>query len=972
MQKEFETLYKKLNPAQKEAVDSIEGPVMVVAGPGTGKTQILTLRIANILRRTDTEPDNILALTFTESASYSMRKRLAEIIGSPAYRVAIFTFHSFCNDVIRRYPEEFSRIIGSTNITEVEQIQILEQSISSLPLTLLRPFGDTFHYLRPILGAINELKREDIDVEEFEDRIAKQEKDLRSRTDVYYETGPHKGKMRAGFREIKKEIQKNTELARVYRAYEEELRRQKLYDYTDMIVEVIKALKSNQDLLLALEEQYQYILADEHQDANSAQNKLLELLSSFHENPNLFIVGDERQAIFRFQGASLDNFHYFKKRHSTAKLIHLEVSYRSTQTILDSARSLIEKNIAKTSGSNPNLKAHFKEAGEKIALFEFSKPDVEYYFLAKDISARIAGGVSPSQIAVLFRDNKDAFPIAAVLEKTDIPFVIESEQNVLKDPDIQKLLLIFRTVEQFGSDELFLKALHIDFLNTEPLDIYKLVTRSQAKRMSVLDIARSSGELERLELKTADAIHAFYRSVASWTKDAKNKSFIEFFESVVRDSGFLHSLLSRNAAIEKMDKLNGLFDEIKATVENHKNYGLEEFIEYLDMWEQHGILIKQHASGQFATSVRLMTAHKSKGLEFEYVYVVNAFDGHWGNRRRGKRFLLPQRMSWLSDPLEEIKNNDDERRLFYVVLTRAKKGVLVTHSRESVNKTQQLPSQFISEINPQFLEKKDVQSIEDEFLENREALFASKVPRGPDMKDREFLRELFLYRGFSVTALNNYATCPWRYFYNNLLRIPKAPTKQQMYGTAAHAALKDFFDKYREGEELKKAFLLTVFAAHLNQQPLQEKDFKEAEARGRKALGGYYDAYRSTWERNSINELNVGAILLTPEIKLTGKLDKVEILSLKNDVNVVDYKTTKPKSRNVIEGKTRNATGDFKRQLVFYNILLNHYGNGKYTMVSGEIDFIEPNDRGIYKKEQFTISKDGPLRVRWPGNHTQS
>ncbi|MEK7513136.1 MAG: UvrD-helicase domain-containing protein, partial [Patescibacteria group bacterium] len=284
----FESLYARLNHAQKEAVDAIEGPVMVVAGPGTGKTQVLTLRIANILRLTDVEPKNILALTFTESAAISMRRRLAEIVGSPAYSVVISTFHGFCNDIIKNYPEEFPRIVGSEHITEVDQIAVVEDILRGAALVELKPFGDPFYYLRSIAARINTLKREGVDAGRFQEIVKEERKAFDALPEKLHGNGAHAGNMKGEFRRLLRKIEKNRELALVYAEYERRLAESRRYDYNDMIMEVLRALERNENLLLAFQEQHQYLLVDEHQDTNNAQNRIMELLASFHENPNLF------------------------------------------------------------------------------------------------------------------------------------------------------------------------------------------------------------------------------------------------------------------------------------------------------------------------------------------------------------------------------------------------------------------------------------------------------------------------------------------------------------------------------------------------------------------------------------------------------------------------------------------------------------------------------------------------------------
>ena len=266
-----------------------------------------------------------MALTFSGSAAFEMRNRLVEIIGTPAFRVEIATFHSFSNDVIKNYPDEFSQLLSSENITETQQIELLEKLIETLNLKLLRPFGDPLYYLKDILGAINDLKKEGVFPKKLRDGIENQKKDFEKIDDLYHGKGKYKGEMKGKYVDIKKDIEKLEEFLLVFDSYQKALAAGKKYDFNDMLLEVVKALESNKSLLLRLQEKYQYILVDEHQDTNAAQNKLIELLLNFYENPNIFVVGDEKQAIYRFAGASLENFLYFRKIYPAVKLINLQL-----------------------------------------------------------------------------------------------------------------------------------------------------------------------------------------------------------------------------------------------------------------------------------------------------------------------------------------------------------------------------------------------------------------------------------------------------------------------------------------------------------------------------------------------------------------------------------------------------------------------------------------------------------------------
>src|SRR3989344_2326114 len=473
----FDKLYTELNKEQQSAVDAIEGPVMVIAGPGTGKTQILTLRVANILKETQVEPENILALTFTESGVAAMRKRLVEIIGSPAYRVAIATFHGFANDIIQHHPEFFPRIIGAEASTEMEQIDAMRDVIDTAPVKILKPFGDRYHYVKPARSGIKDLKKEGLSPEDFSEIIQKEKKDFEAIDDLYYDKGAHKGKMKGKYQEMRDDIERNAELAVLYARYQQELAKRRRYDYEDMLTELRNALITNEGLLLMLQEKYQYFLIDEHQDTNTAQNKILELLASFHDNPNVFIVGDEKQAIYRFQGASLENFNYFKKIYPSAKLISLTENYRSTQMILDAAGA--------------DLKAQQAYPDKPISVASYSTPDVERYAVAAHINDAIKHGTLPHEIAVFYRENREAFPLARMLGKLGIPYVIESDLDILEDQTIRKLLLLLEVVNEFGNDEKLARMLHIDFLGLDPLDVYKLIVDAAKQHSSLYDHFRS-------------------------------------------------------------------------------------------------------------------------------------------------------------------------------------------------------------------------------------------------------------------------------------------------------------------------------------------------------------------------------------------------------------------------------------------------------------------------------------------------
>ncbi len=911
---EFTKQLKILNPEQRQAVETIDGPVMVIAGPGTGKTQILTLRIANILNKTDTNPENILALTFTESATANMRRRLTSLIGTPSYYINIHTFHGFCNKLIQDYPENFPKIIGSNNANQVEQIQIVRKIIDENNFKNLKPFGNKYYYVSEILKNIRQLKGEGVNPAEF--------KKITSKTNS----------------EDAKE-EKNTErlkeLSLVYKKYQDELSKKKLYDFEDMILETIDSLKKNKDFLLDLQEKYQYILVDEHQDTNGAQNKALELLTNYDANPNLFVVGDEKQAIYRFQGASLENFLYFKEKFKKAKLVELRQNYRSTQKILDASHSLIEKNT--TVLALTRLRSDLprrSDLGDLIKIGVFETPEAEYHFITQKIKELLKQKVEASKIAILYRENKDAFSLSDFLTKQNIAHGVESDENILEDIDIKKLNILFKAIENFPSLEFFAPALHLDFLNINPLEAYQAI--------------------ESKNPNSSPAVSNLFKKLGELKKYSRNNIFVKFFEKVINDTGYLKNLLAQQNYNDKLNKLHTLFNEVKKINFANHNFSLPDYINHLEILREHNLPI-QVKSKTLPENIRLMTAHRAKGLEFDYVFIIGAYNGHWGNKRNMSHIKLPIKTSFDASTIEK---NEDERRLFYMAITRAKKEAFITYSTTSFDGKEQVPSQFINEINPSLKEEIIVKPNPEI---KKIVLVSTSNNEKPKTNEKIFVTDLFLLRGFSPTSLNNYLACPWNFFYNNLLRIPKAQANYLIYGNTKHKALQLFFDEREKNKKITYKFIIEKFIEDLRNYPLMPKDHEALLKKGIESLTAYYNFYKDSLPQKTVNEYNIKGVNLNlgkHEIKLSGKLDRLELKPNSPAVTVVDYKTGAAKSRNEILGNTKNADGNYFRQLVFYKLLLDSLPNKKYNMLAGAIDFTEPDDKNRFKREIFEISTD--------------
>jgi DNA helicase II / ATP-dependent DNA helicase PcrA len=978
---EFEALYKVLNHAQKKAVDSIEGPVMVIAGPGTGKTTILTLRIGNILKRTDTSPDSILALTFTESGAYAMRRKLMEIIGPSAYKVHIHTFHGFAEHIIQQYPDYFPRIIGSKIITDAEQIKIIEKIMRSKSIDLLRPYGDPGYYVKPVLREIQILKRENISPERLKESIERGFSVDTADIDISSSLGHGRASVSSTTLEkLKKRDEKNLELVFIYEKYEEELAKQKFYDFDDMLLELIRVMEADNTFKLILQETYQYILADEHQDANSAQNKILELLADFHDNPNLFIVGDDKQAIYRFQGASLDNFLYFSKKYPNAQVIDLEHNYRSHQLILDASHSLIS--------NNPTIPGHertklvsLQVGGRPIFVTEFSKVDDELEYVTQKIVALLQAKEKPEEIAILYRENSHAKRISEVLKAHGIAHRIESDHDILGDIDATKIVILCRAIHDPSNSEALSSALLLSEMNCDPAFVAEachLATRQRKSLHLIIKNSKKGGEDKGMTID--QSLKTAYMDIVRWSREARVIPFPDFLHKLIGETNMLASIMTAPDSLERLTSLQTFFDRVIKAARSKRTFYIDDFIEHIDIVKNHGIIARR-SYVEHIPGVRLMTAHRSKGLEFNYVFIVHTNDGIWGNRRQRSLFSIP-----VIEHARDQGRIEDERRLFYVALTRAREGIFISYS-SSFDDKETIPSQFVAEI--------DSGSVSFESLKTNKTFDHIFKKFGMPQKKTtssiltpDFVRSKFISQPLSVTHLNNYLECPWRYFFVNLIRIPQTESRHQMYGTAMHATLRSFFQSYKEGRNMNAKKLVELLRYNLDMQSMSADDREDSFKKGKKALEGYLRAYDGTWNSNFLTEYVVNGVglaisnassvftytdLVSPELvkgtregggvkgkssdllrlNLIGKLDKVEFID-DHDVVVVDYKTSRPKSRNEIEGKTRDADGNYKRQLVFYKLLLDN-DDKKLRMKYGEIDFVEPNERGKFKKEKFEI-----------------
>ncbi|MBD3279234.1 MAG: AAA family ATPase [Candidatus Pacebacteria bacterium] len=966
----FNRAYQRLNSSQKKAVDAIEGPVMVMAGPGTGKTQVLATRIAHILHQTDTDPQAILALTFTDSAAANMRERLVKLIGKTGYYVHIHTFHSFCKEIIQTHPEYFPIKQGSQPLTDLERYELLQKLIDQTDLELLRPLNAPYLYLKTVIRAISDLKREGINLKEFQEILEQEAVALAQAKKAKKPNGKPELTLTAQ-RRWQRQLDKNQELFLLYQAYEQQLRQVGRYDFDDMIALVVEAFTEHQLLLREYQENLHYFLVDEYQDTNSAQNQVvIKLADYWGQQANIFVVGDPNQAIYRFQGASLENILEFQEHYPQALVVQLDQGYRCPQALYDSAQQVIKNNQLVV---EPEPIQGYQSKLPAIRVLEAPAQTLELVWLAQEISKLLKQGVKPNQIAVLYRHNADEAELAEVLAKWELDYEITGGANILEQEYLQQLFKFFQVLVDLRSSsetEEFFQLMLYPWVDLDELLVMQLARVAGKSRQGLVETIQAGFEPfskkvvgKKVTALEFNQLEQFLNQLLTWSSLDAKLTFPAWFEQVIKESGYLDWILSQDNKPELLNQLNSLFGQIKALVWQQHDLKLAGFLQAIQTMQAYGLKLNVDDLNLKDQAVNLATVHKAKGLEWDYVFLLHVVDGKWGNNRHRELIKLPAAILKNTD-LSKKERNEDDRRLFYVALTRAAKQVTITYPRSFVQEgrsKETTASLFLEEL-PEFT-KLTAQSTLEQASDHLAKLLAPAPARPLKTAEQEFFQALVKDFRLSVTALNTYLRDPQEFVDNFLLRVPRAKPIPMAFGSAVHAALEQkykFLLEQGHRPPLKK--FLQSFAQALKQEVLTPEDYRQRLAHGQEILKQYYQHYQDEQVTPLFVERFFGtgwSKTVLDDIVLTGRIDRIDWLD-KNEktVCVIDYKTGRPKSKNEIEGKTVSANlsereqslpvsirGPYKRQLLFYKLLTELDRSFIPTATKARFDFIEPVKR---------------------------
>ncbi len=1052
----FEERYANLNPEQKRAVDTIHGPVLVVAGPGSGKTELLSIRVANILYKTDAYPSNILCLTFTDSAAVNMRKRLEGLIGPDAYRVAIHTFHSFGAEIINHYPEFFYRGAMFSPADDLLQAEVITSLIEQLPhndpVRSLHP-EQGYVYLTAIKNAIGSLKKSGITHEEFSfvvsqnskcleriservnevfgERITKKsfEKiksliddmiqmdckmsipsivpitnviassldDALKESQSIDKSSPlsdwkSKYTKKVNNRRILKDayyIDHMRTLADLYAKYQKEMHKRGFFDFDDMLLETIKGIESNDTLKSELQEKYQYVLIDEFQDTNGAQMRMIRALTDnpvYEKKPNIMAVGDDDQAIFKFQGAELSNILEFKNLYDNPEIITLINNYRSTQDVLDLSGFVISQGSRRLENILPEVEKRLIASNDSLdsgSVNDIRLKTVEHerQYIADQIENKIKEGTDPSEIAVIARRHADLQGIAPVLTHRGIPVSYERQLDVFREPHIRQLITMCRFVASLGrkdvdeADDFLPEILSYPFWGINREHIMSLSVMASSNGECDCGLGKECKEKHLWLHRMLHSGHDKIAGIAEFFADLGIRSQHEPAEYILNDlvgadphkqpefdeptedydskpsvvSPFKSYYFSRDKLesdpVTYIQFLTSLQMFIRAVREYKKgaHISIKDLIEFVDLHEANNLkLLNTSVFASGSNAVSLLSAHKAKGMEFDTVFVLSCQESVWSASKNRNMLPFPANM-----PIAPAGDDmDDYLRLFYVAITRAKRNLYITSHETDASGKESLKVPFIP-LKESSFEKSDVLRDISIITNAWESVFSKPLSR----EEKEILKPLVKDYKMSVTHLNNFLNIerggPRAFLENNLLRFPQPKSASGSYGTAIHSTIARVYAHLKINKKLPDIeTVIEWFQDEMRIQRLSDSDFELYKNKGIDALKVYYANRASYFDGNHDIEIdfsNQGVHVKGAH--LSGKIDKIIKNEPDKTIEVVDFKTGRAESK---WSKSSSKILGYRRQLLFYKILIeNSRSYGDYSVNSGSLEFVEPKDERV-------------------------
>ena len=940
----------KLNKSQKEAVEYTNGPLLIIAGAGTGKTTVITQKITGLIESKKAKPEEILALTFTDKAASEMEERVDEMLETGYVDLQISTFHTFCQRILEEYGMEMG-LPGRFSLKSTTDTWLLvKEHIYDFNLDYYRPMGNPFGQIHALLQHFSKCKDELISPQQYLDYVEN---------------------LKVGNDEAEiQEKNKYTELANAYQKYNQLLLDNSALDFGDLIYYTVKLLQDRPNVLQKIQERFKFILVDEFQDVNWAQYELIKLLS---QKSQLTVVGDDDQAIYSFRGSNVSIIMRFKEDFKKTKEIVLTENYRSAKEILDLAYTSIKNNnpnrLEEKLKINKELTAGAKIKNSEIAHLHYETLDQEVSGVIKKISEIKSKSVSWDDFAILVRANSHVEPFLHALEMSSIPYEYMASSGLYHQPVVIDCVSFLNILEHVNSNPEVYRLLRMPFLKFSENDLQKLTASAKKKSISYYEALKRAREFYisddgvKIAQKLIEWVHDGMRS----SRNEKPTAVLyQFMESSGYFSYLTHEENQGNREIiRQIYQLKQFFDVIKSYEEAVPGAHVTGFVEHYNAIIESGDAGKLYQPTDTPDSVNIITIHSAKGLEYKYVFVVNCVEERLPTRKKSNGIEIPDEFI-----KEKIEDDDfhyqEERRLFYVAVTRAKEKLFLTSAYNYGGVRKKKLSRFVAELS----EILPVSGIKKGDKEKEPVMDLKNTPSKINDEKGSFVYEP--PKKFSFSQISMYNRCPYQYKLSHVLKIPMKGSASFSFGNTIHNTLQHFYGRIQTLNNAKQNSLFglpaettvgiskngikvptmeelleTYESKWIADWYKSEKQRKEYFTKGKEILRLFYKSQEGSWtvpvSLEGFFKIKVGDYLIN------GRIDRIDQLE-DGSLEIIDYKTGK--------GKDKLSTDD-KQQLLIYQIAAETLPEYHHIGKVSKLTFYYVNDdlRNSFVGKQKDIEK---------------